>query len=59
MLSNQAIEEFKNIFEKTYDRKISNGEAIRRANNLIRLYKAVLCPILMKEEKKNNIKINI
>jgi hypothetical protein len=59
MLSPEAIQEFKIIFEKTYHRKITDGEAIRRANNLIRLYKAVLCPILLKEEKKNIINKNI
>ena len=56
MLSPEAVQEFKDIFEKTYGRKITTGEAIRRANNLIRLYRAVLCPVLMKEEKKNILK---
>lgn len=55
MLSPQAVKEFQDIFERTYGRKITTAEAIRRATNLLRLYRAVLCPILMKEEKKSNL----
>ena len=55
MLSPEAVQEFKDIFERTYGRKITTAEAIRRATNLLRLYRAVLCPILMNEEKKKHL----
>lgn len=39
MLSQEAIEEFKELYEKRYGVKLSNEEATSRANNLFKLYK--------------------
>jgi hypothetical protein len=41
MLPNEAIEEFKKIYLARFDVVLSDEEAMRRANNLIGLYKAV------------------
>ena len=42
MLSKQAIEEFQNIYLKTYGRDISYEEAAKLAAQVLRLHKAVL-----------------
>ena len=42
MLSEQAIEEFRVIHKKEYGVELSHEEALKQANSLIRLYKAVL-----------------
>jgi hypothetical protein len=39
MLPQEAIEEFKGLYEKRYDVQLSNEEASSRANNLFNLYK--------------------
>lgn len=39
MLSQEAIEEFKELYEKRYGVKLSDEEASLRANNLFKLYK--------------------
>ena len=39
MLSQEAIEEFKELYEKRYGVKLSDAEATSRANNLFKLYK--------------------
>ena len=39
MLSQEAIEEFKELYEKRYSVKLSDEEANLRANNLFKLYK--------------------
>jgi len=51
MLSKIAIEEFRTIYRKEYGREISYSEAMRQANNLIRLYKNIL-PTLKNETYK-------
>ena len=42
MLSAQAIKEFQQIYRDTFREEISDVEAARRANNMMRLYRAVL-----------------
>lgn len=42
MLSKQALQEFKELYEKRYGVILSDDEASFRANNLVNLYKAVL-----------------
>ena len=42
MLSKQAISEFRIIYREKYGKELSISEATKQANNLIRLYKAVL-----------------
>jgi len=39
MLSKEAVQEFKNLYKKRYDAKLSDAEASLRANNLFKLYK--------------------
>lgn len=39
MLPQEAIQEFKKLYEKRYDVKLSDAEASLRANNLFKLYK--------------------
>lgn len=41
MLSPQAIEEYKVLYEKRFNVVLSDKEASFRANNLVNLYKAV------------------
>ncbi len=42
MLPKEAIEEYKKLYKSRYGVVLSDAEAIFRANNLIKLYKAVL-----------------
>jgi len=44
MLPQDAINEFKDLYRKQYGVALSDTEATRRANNLMRLYRAVLKP---------------
>ena len=44
MLQEEAIGEFKEIYLKVFSEKITDSEATRRANNLMRYYRAVLKP---------------
>lgn len=46
MLSQEAIEEFKELFKKRYGRELSDEEASKRANNLFNLYKTVYLPVI-------------
>ena len=39
MLPQEAIEEFKGLYEKRYGVKLSDAQASSRANNLFKLYK--------------------
>lgn len=41
MLPKEAIEEYKKLYEKRFGIKLSDEEAIIRANNLIKLYKVI------------------
>lgn len=41
MLPQEAIEEYKKLYEKRFGIKLSDEEATLRANNLVKLYKAV------------------
>ncbi len=41
MLPPEAIEEYKKLYEKRFGIKLSDEEAVFRANNLVRLYTAV------------------
>jgi len=42
MLSKEAIEEFREIYLKTYGRELSFAEAAEQAHQLVRLFKFVL-----------------
>lgn len=42
MVSAEALEEFKDIYRRTYGKEISDKEAVSLSTQLIRLYKAVL-----------------
>jgi hypothetical protein len=44
MLSKQAIEEFQEIYLKTYGKELSFAEASEQAHQMIRLFKFVLTP---------------
>lgn len=39
MLPQEAVQEFKELYEKRYGVKLSDAEASLRANNLFKLYK--------------------
>ena len=41
MIPKEAVEEFKKIYKKKFKVDLSNKEALRRATNLLNLYKAV------------------
>ena len=41
MLPKEAINEFKKIYQRIYGMKLTDEEALKRANNLVSLYKAV------------------
>ena len=41
MLPKEAIEEYKKLYEKRFGVKLSDEEAVFRANNLVKLYTAV------------------
>lgn len=42
MLPKEAIEEYKRLYKKRFGVVLSDAEASFRANNLVKLYKAVL-----------------
>jgi hypothetical protein len=46
MLSKQAIEEYIKIYRNQYGKELSFADATKQANSLIRLYKAVLPPLM-------------
>ncbi len=52
-LSDQAVKEFKEIYEKEFDEKLTDGEYRVRAENFLRLMELITKPIL----KKENIKL--
>ncbi len=55
MLSDKAIKEFQEIYFKKSGKQLSVEEATKKALNLIRLYKAILCPSGIKEEEEFQI----
>lgn len=52
MLPKEAIQEFKQIYEKVFKEHLSDAEASRRANNLVELYQV----IFKHSSSKNNTK---
>jgi len=44
MLPNDAVKEFKDLYRQQFGVALSDAEAARRANNVMRLYRAVLLP---------------
>ena len=44
MLPHEATEEFKAIYRQRFGVELDDAEAARRANNMMRLYRAVLLP---------------
>jgi len=40
-LPEEAINEFKSLYKAKFNKELSNEEAIKRANNLFSLYRAV------------------
>ncbi len=58
MISRQAIEEFLVIYRKEYGKELSFEDARKQANSLVRLYKAVLPPLMNEATivKNSNIK---
>lgn len=59
MLSEKAIQEFKELYKKRYGVELSNEEASGRANRLFKLYKvtympgSIIEPELPKKTKKD------
>lgn len=41
MLSEKAIQQFKKLYERRFNEKLSNKEAFHKANNLLNLYRAI------------------
>jgi len=41
MLPKEAIQEFKQIYEKVFKEQLNDAEASRRANNLVELYQVI------------------
>jgi len=58
MLPPEAIKEFKQIYLQIYGIKLSEKEAILRANNLVRLYKIVLGNSGSTKAKENEYRFN-
>ncbi len=54
MLSKQAIEEFRIIYQNQYGKELSIADATKQANGLIRLYKAVLPPLMNENSTAND-----
>lgn len=54
MISKQAVEEFRTIYRNQYGKELSDTEATRMANNLIRVYKAVLRPSTKQNIESDN-----
>jgi len=50
MIPKEAIEEFKKIYKKEFGVELSEEEALRRATNLLNLYKAVYRPIIKESD---------
>ncbi len=55
MLPKEAINEYKKLFKTRYGVELSGVEAIRRANNLVNLYKAVYKPANFGRINTNNL----
>ena len=57
MLSEKAIQEFKELYKKRYGVELSDQEASYRANNLFNLYKVTYMPeSIIKPESPNKNK---
>lgn len=54
MLPKEAIQEFKQIYEKVFKEQINDAEASRRANNLVELYQTIFSHSL--SNKKEEVK---
>jgi hypothetical protein len=54
MLPKEAIEEFKKIYKQKFKKDLSNIEALRRANNLLNLYKTIYGPPTLGEIWRNS-----
>jgi len=54
--SKKAVEEFKQIFEKKYGKKLSNQEACKSASNLLNFYKVLYDCAVKEEIKKEKLK---
>jgi len=55
-LSKKAIEEYKEIYQKQFGRRLSDREAYEEASNLLRLFKVIYPPLpsdLKKAKEKN------
>ncbi len=55
MISKQAVEEFRMIYRNKYGKELSYAEAMEQANDLIKLYKAVLYPLKNETSQKPKI----
>ncbi len=49
MLSEKAINEYKELYKKKFGKEISNQEALEQATNLMRLIEIVYKPMTEKE----------
>lgn len=58
MLSTKAVEEFKEIYERKFAKKISNEAALEMATELIELFRVIYRPIRKQNEFKNSEKEN-
>lgn len=54
MLPNEAIKEYQKLYQDRYDVVLSDSEASLRANNLVKLYKAVLGSESLKITQNND-----
>lgn len=57
MLPKEAIDEYKELYQKRFGAILSDEEALFRANNLLGLYRAVLGPESLEVGRvdKNNV----
>lgn len=56
MLSQKAIEEFKEIWKAEYGQDLSEQEAMEKAERFILLFKAIYRPIQLNKEYEQNKK---
>jgi hypothetical protein len=51
LLSEQAISEFKEIYQKEFGEELSDDEARRKAENLFGLFKVIYWPMIVGDEE--------
>ena len=59
MISQSALEKFKEIYQRTFNERLDNAEALDRANRLLNIYLAVYGNPLEEEVEGEEEKLSI